>query len=517
MTSTRTDPPPEPTAGSPLGVGGRGSMGASGSQSLGTRAARGVVWTAGAAALQLGSLLVLYRLLPIASMGRFEYALILVMLVALLANLGLNVALVQRREVDEADFDSSFWLSLGVGVGLCAAVLAAAPPLGALLGGDAPSEFERALRVQALILPCAAISGIFRARLQRQLRFGAIAGAELASVLTFGVYVVPLVFVRPQWGVWIPLTGSVLRELGLLVAMWHAARWSPRFRFSLTAVRALLPFGLNFTGSRVLAYLNTNIASLYIFPLLGDAAQGYYRLAERLTTTPLMRLSTTISNVSLPTFSTIQDDNQRLVRGYMSGVQSLVLLLGPLLALLYVYAPEVLTLVGQPAARNVLRLLAVATLLRAMGTMVGSVYVARGRADWLLRWSVFCLVVLVPALVVSVPRGIDAVAAVIAGSSLLFLVVSQHLVDRLTGLSARQCLAGIARPMAVVAAVAVAGAAARPWLSGPPAAVLLQGAAVGTAAAAASVRLCAWSLLVGYYDQLRGRRATAGKPGPIPG
>lgn len=473
-------------------------------QSLGTRAARGVVWTGGAAALQLGAILVLYTVLPIADMGRFEYALILVMLLALLGNLGLSAALVQRRQVDDLHFSSAFWVNLATGLGLAIAVQLAAPWLSRWLGGGAPAEFQRALRVLAFILPCAATSGIFRARLQRALDFAAVARAELLSVVVFGVYVIPLVLLRPALGVMIPLTGSVLRELGLLVGLWWGSRWCPRLRPSLHAVRSLLPFALNFTGSRVIAYVNSNVASLYIFPLLGSTALAYYKLAERLTLGPLIRLSSTITHVSLPTFSTIQDDDARIGRGYLRSVQTLVLFLGPVLATLMVFAPEVLALLERQPALTVLQLLAAATLFKAMGTMVGSAFMAKGRADWLLRWTLFSLAVLIPALFFSVRHGIEAVAAVITATSLLFLVLSQALVNRLIGLSPAQYIRALVRPSAVVACVLVCCAAARPWLPGAPAAVLGQGVAVAGISSALALRLFGWPLVILSYQDLRG-------------
>jgi len=126
--------------------------------SLGTRAARGILWTGGAAALQLGSILVLYRFLPIASMGRFEYALILTMFLALVANLGLSAALVQRRDIQPVHFDSAFWLNLAMGVALWGGIQLTAHPLSGMLARESRTEFEQALRVLAFILPCAAVA-----------------------------------------------------------------------------------------------------------------------------------------------------------------------------------------------------------------------------------------------------------------------------------------------------------------------------------------------------------------------
>lgn len=474
--------------------------------SLATRALRGFLWNGSASVIQLGTMLALYHLLPLDKLGHFEWALAIVMLLALIGDLGLGSALVQLKSASDEHFDAAFWANLIWGLLITGLIFSAAPTLANLLGGQDPTTFAHVLRGFCLLIPFASVSGLFRARLQRNLDFSAIALSELVSVLTFGLAITSLFFLHPTLGVLIPVIGSVCREAGLLISLALSARWRPRGRFNLQALRELLAFALNFTGSRTVAYVNTKIAYIFIFGPLGPAAQAYYSLAERLTLQPLTRLATTIQRVSFPTFSSIQNDNTQLRSGYLRSVQGLILAMGPVIAGVFVFAPEIASLLNKTPMLPVLRLLAAATMLKIVGTMVGSMFMAKGKANWSFYWSIFSLCVLIPAMYFyGLPRGVAGVAEVVAASSLLFLLLSQHLANRLIDLPFTTYLAALVRPALVVACVFALLFFARPLLPGPPLAVLSAGSAVGVVATLAAFGLIANDLCRTYWKSVRGR------------
>jgi len=479
--------------------------------SLATRAVRGFIWTGSASLIQVFVILIVYKRLPIEVLGTFEWALTLVMLLALIGDLGLSSALVQLRDAGEDHFHTAFWTNLGWGLLIAGLVFATVPLTTSVLGGEQPAEFARIFAVLCLLIPFASISGVFRARLQRVLDFSAVALAEIVSVLAYGIFTLSLL---TRYGIMAVAVGSVVREFALLASLCRSTRWRPRFRFRLNALREIFSFALHFTGSRAVAYLNTYIAGFVIFPLLGSTAMGYYRLAARLTLQPLTRLASTIFRVSFPTFSTIQDDDDLLRCGYLSSVQSLILGMGPLLAGLFVFAPELLQLLDNTPALTVLRLLAAATLLKVVGTMVGSVFLAKGKANWSFYWSLFSLAVLIPSMYFAVPYGIKGIAAVIAATSLLFLLLSQGLANRLIGLTFAAYLAALVRPGLVVLIVFATLAAAGPRLPGPALVVLLQGTVLGLLVYVLALRFFAWDLCGAFWRSFRGRSETGASQAP---
>ena len=481
-------------------------------QSLATRAIRGVFWTGSASLVQLFIPLLLYGYLPIEEMGRFEGALTIVMLMALVGSLGLGEALVQFRTADETHFSSAFWTNLVFGTAITVLIIAIAPAVAHLLSRQNPDQFRQVLILLSLLIPSASVSGIFRARLQRDLRFRPMALAEILSVLAYAVVVLTLL---PFYGILSPVIGAIVREFALLVGLAAAAAWRPRFCFSLPALRQILSFGLNFTGSRGVNFLNSHLATFFIMPLLGETAHGYYKFAYRLTLLPLTRLSTTITRVSFPTFSTLQEDDDLLSRGYLKSVQSIALFAWPACTGLFVFAPEVLRLVQQLNAQEMmpalvpLRLLVLATQLKAVGIVVGSVFMARGRANWSFYWSLFSLAILIPALYLGTGYGVEGVAAVIALTALLFLVLSQHLANRLTGLGFAAYLGALVRPVAVTLSVLLVLAASRFFISGPAIVALATALFAGLLAYLLALRLFAWNLCREYWKNFRGVRLEA--------
>lgn len=489
-------------------------------QSLATRAIRGVFWTGSASLIQLFVPLILYGYLPPEEMGRFEGALIIVMLAALLGGLGLGEALVQYRPAGEIHFSSAFWATLLSGLAVTFLVIAAAPFLSPIFSRENPPEFRRVLTLLSFLIPLAAISGIFRARLQRELRFRSMALAEVVSAVIYALVVLALL---SRYGILSPVVGSIAREFTYFTSLWAFAAWRPRLCFRLSALRQVLPFGLNFTGSRGVNFLNSHLASFVIMPLLGETAHGYYKFAHRLTLLPQTRLATIFTRVTFPTFSTLQDEIVLLRRTYLKSAQGIALFLWPALVGLLVFTPEILhqfrAINGQELTEALvpLRLLALATLLKGIGMVAGSVFMAKGKADWSLYWSLFSFAVSVPALYFGTAHGVAGVSTAIAITTIVFLILTQHLVNRLTGLSFSAYLGALVRPALVALSVLAVLGAIRPLLPAQELASLVFAVLCGLLTAVLALRLFAWDLCLEFWHGFKGSRTgppTAPSDGP---
>jgi O-antigen/teichoic acid export membrane protein len=474
---------------------------------LATRAIRGLFSTGGASLFQVFIVVALYKYLPLDEMGLFEAALIPVLLFAQLGNFGLSWSIIQYKEATDLHFSSAFWANLLLGLVLTASLWAAAPLIGRIYTPESADSFPQIFRPLILLIPFASVSHLFRARLTRDLDFHPTARAEIVSVLCNAIVVITCMSL--SYGILSPVYGAIAREIALATALAYYARWRPQFSLSPTALRQILPFALNFTGSRSLTFLNVNIARLLIPPLLGDTAMGYYSFAHRLTLQVLTRLSTVITQVVFPTFSSIQQDDNRLRQGYLHAVGALALLFGPALAGLAVFAPEILYLAEQEPALTVLRLLALTVLFKGISVMTGSVYLAKGKSNYTLYWSVFNLAVSTPIMYwAASTASINGLAAAVAATTLVMLFLSQHLANRLIGLSFAAFFTTLARPAAVAAVVLATLWLLRPLLPGPPLAVLAAGFVLGLLALALALRFLAWELCLEYWRQIRGKGST---------
>ena len=101
-------------------------------------------------------------------------------------------------------------------------------------------------------------------------------------------------------------------------------------------------------------------------------------------------------------------------------------------------------------------------------------------------------------------RGLRPAARVIAAAALLFLLLSQCLVNRLIDLPFATYLAALGRPGLVVAVVFAVLLLARPLLPWSPLAVLGAGAVLASVATSAALFLFARDLCRTYWASLRG-------------
>ena len=467
-------------------------------------AIRGAVWTGGALVIQMAVTLVFFKLLPLSAMGQLDFALRVVMLTSLISSLGMNEALVQFPDAEESHFSTAFWMCLLLGCVLSALIVFAAPYIGRL--SEDPDGFRAVLMPMILFIPFASVSGVFRAKLAKDLRFRAVAMADLVSAILGAL--VGIVCLLLSYGIWSAVWNAVAREALLMIGLWWVSKWGPRFGFQWVSLRQLLRFGLNVTGANAVNYFANNLDKLIVFPVLGDRAQGLYSFAYRFTMMPLSRAAQVLTKVSFPTFSRVQHDAAALRRAYLRTVGVIALGAWPFLAGGFVFAPEFLLLVkGETMMEGLmpLRLLIFAGMFKAVGTIVGSIFLAKGKADWSFQWSLVSLFVFSFSLLFAVHYGLTGVAAVISLIAFLALLVTQFLVNRLIALPVLDFLKALVRPAVITGVLAGLMWVIKPMISFGPLLTLGLGSGIGFALYLIGVRCLAWPMVTRFWRDFRGQ------------
>ncbi len=275
-----------------------------GGTALRARALRGLrvasIGTAGKTLVDLGTQLVLLRLLAPEYFGVFAMAQALSGFVATLGDMAGQKFIVQRQQISERLVSTVFWFELSMGLlvaGLWAALCV--PVLGAL-GRPEQIPFAWGLCVwivaERLLLP--------RSLLERQMEFTAVnialfagvvagSGAMLAGALMGG-------------GAWVFVMGLVVRTLVAAALVWRAARFVPLWVFDRKTLRELLPFGAPLLVATALAFAATNVDYLVIGSLAGYSLLGLYYAAYRYPHY-MNQFNIVLSSVVFPSFSRATD------------------------------------------------------------------------------------------------------------------------------------------------------------------------------------------------------------------
>lgn len=473
-------------------------------QGLKERVSSGVLWaTIGRIAQQMVQFtltVVLARLLSPHEYGLMAMAMVFTGFAGMLAEAGFNAALVQRKELSEAHIHTVFWITLSSGVLLAGITIALSPWL---------AEFFKAPTLK-LIFPVIALNFIFggignvpSALLQRRMQFRAIAKIDVSALVISGI--VGVMMALGGAGVWSLVAQSLTSSLLIGAFRCWSVRWLPKLIFSWTALKDIWAFTGHLYGFNFINYWARNADNLLIGKFFGAPALGAYSRAYALMLLPITQVSSVVTQVIFPAFSSIQDDKPRVKRIYLRAIGIVTLVTFPIMFGLAVVAqPFVETLYGSKW-NEVSPLLQILALVGAMQVLINSsgwIFLSQGRTDVLLRWGICLALLVVTSFVVGVILGsVREMALCYAIANGLFLFPGMAVVARLIDMELTELLLAVMGPFFSSLVMAVTVAAVRLTLpsSLPTWQSLVALVLVGMASYATIlyfVRLSAWRDLV---------------------
>ena len=404
--------------------------------SIGRSAKQGIAWAISSnvanQAFQFGVGIILARLLVPEDFGVFATTGIFTGLAAVVSNIGLGSALVQRPEIDERHRRSMLALNLVSSTAIVLLLIAVSPLISHFFHNPLAGPV---LRLTALNFVLNATSSVSFSLLSRSLRFRSLAVTEAVAAIANGATAVVLAFAG--YGVWAIAWAGIVQSVVRSAMLLRQARWTPRLAWDRPALGDLLGLGAGLTLKRVINYAAANVDYFVIGRRLGAADLGYYTRAYGLITLPMTQLSRVIMSVLFPAFSRIQGDNPRLIAGYKRVVTATALVSFPFLAGLGLVAPSFIAVVygdkWLPAVLP-LEIMTAAGMMKAVTTFVGSIADAKGQVFSEVRRQLIYLTLLVFGTVIGSYSGTAGVATAVVVASFCMLLMMQSFLGQMTGM-----------------------------------------------------------------------------------
>ena len=391
------------------------------------------------ALLTLLVLVILARLLTPVDFGLLAIAWIFILLGARFGQSVVGPAIVQRDELTDRHIQVGFTLSMAVGIAIMAIIWLLAPLVGEFFNEPGAA---RVLQVLSVIFVINGIGVIPVHLLRRNLHFRQLMTADiLAYSLGYGLTAVVLAF--QGFGVWSLVWGEIMhRVIHTATATWYSPQ---RLRpgWGLREAADLLSTGAGFSLARMFEFIARQGGYFIIGRWLGAASLGYYSRADRLIVLPRNYVSQSLFEVLFPAMAQRQQGRDRIATIYLHGIETLALVALPVSVMVFVCAPEIVSVIlgGQWAPVVVLlQILAVAILfqmcdilnLAAIGAL-GAVY----RQAW--RQGLHAFLVVVGAWYAS-RWGLGGVAVAIVGAQVASYLLLTQLTMSLLEVRPRQFL-----------------------------------------------------------------------------
>jgi PST family polysaccharide transporter len=351
-------------------------------------------------------LAILYRVLGPEPYGLLAMVVPLLLLLRVVISGGLDVAAVQKAELNASQVSALFWLNQILGLLTSLLALLAAPALAWFFDEPRLVSLAAVLGGTSLVV---ALGTQHQALLQRNMRLGTLAVIRVAAQTLGGV--AGIAAALKGAGVWALVVQQYAEFFSLSVLAWLVEPWRPQFLLRRTGTRGMIRFGGHYTLSGLMFFLAANVDKVLIGYTLGEETLGLYSQAFNLMNKPVQAIITPLTGLMLPSLSRAAGNREQFATLLLGFFRTIALVMLPAAVGLAIVANEAMTVLGGPrwaAAGPLLAALAVSILVQGFVNVFGSVLASVGRADRLFYASTVIAVVMCTGLLLGLALGRSA-------------------------------------------------------------------------------------------------------------
>lgn len=280
-------------------------------QSIKSKVVKGAVWTlleklsTQAVGFIVG--MILARLLTPDAYGTVALTSIFFAVAHVLVDGGFGAALIQKKDADDLDFNSVFYLNLTLSIVAYIVLFFAAPWIANFYNTP---ELTAIVRVSAISFLFNAVNAIQGAELTKKMLFHLSFRISLIISFTSAICGVTLAFFG--FGVWALVWSSLVTGFVGVIARWFIIAWRPKLMFSFARLKPLFSYGWKMAVTGLIDKIFVNINSLLIgkFYLKSDVA--FVNKGRSLPALAMSEVDGTLGRVSFPALVLLQNDKVKL-------------------------------------------------------------------------------------------------------------------------------------------------------------------------------------------------------------
>lgn len=373
--------------------------------------------------------IILTRLLSPAEFGIVGFAVTTMSFLDAVRDLGMSLALIQRRDRVEDAADTVFWLSISTDVIIWLFACAITPLMASFFREP---QINTVLPVISFSFVLSGLGGTHDALLQREMKFS----RRIIPSLSEGVSkaIVSIILALSGAGVWALVFGQLTGRGVFSAVAWRVMPWRPRLRIYWDLARDMLSYGLKIAGDAIISALQANIDYVFIGRFLGEVSLGLYTVAFRVPEMIIINFCIVIAHVLFPAYSILQDNLEQLRNSVKATLRYISLVTIPAGAgLALVSNLFALTIFGEKYADAgpIMAALSIYGVFLSVGWNIGDVYKAIGRPDILWKTALVEFTLLAPVLYILAHENAFAVSVghvVVASLVTLFrLAIAMYL------------------------------------------------------------------------------------------
>ena len=382
----------------------------------------------GASGIQLVITIVLARILMPNEYGIIALVSIIITILDVFVTYGFGNSLVVNKNSDKIDFSTCFYFGLFLSAVLYAACFFLAPLLANWFSIDSStgdlkydvSLLTLVIRIMCLRLPIAAINSVQHAYVQKNMLFRKFFYSTLIGTVISGVAAIIMAF--NGFGVWALVEQYLGNILIDTICLFILVEWKPTCDFSFSRLKKIYSYGWKILVVGLIDVGYNQLRNIVIAKKYTTADLAYYSKGNEFPSTCNNFIEPTISSVTLPTLSKVNDDQDRMKSITRRCIKTSTFIIFPMMiGLACVAHPLIEVLLTDKWIDSVifLQIFCLAYLFRPIQFINNSVIRASGKSGLLLILDIIKKIIGVILLIVGIQFGITGIALSLAITNLI--------------------------------------------------------------------------------------------------
>lgn len=282
--------------------------------------------------------IILARLLSPDDYGLLAIITVFIAIANIFVSSGFGHALIQKKEINEIDLSSVFYLSLIISVILYLFLFLVSPYIALFYANPLLIPI---IKVQGLTVVFGAVRTIQNSIISREMDFKKSFKVRVYGTIVSGVIGILMAF--GGYGVWALVASNVLGTFIETLILWYSVSWRPKIIFSINTIRSLFRFSSNLLITSIIEVISNNIYSLVIGKIYSNQMLGYYNRGQNIPNLLMSNINGPITGVMFPALSQYQNDQVQVKKIVKRSILTSSFIVFPLMVGLAVVA-EPLTL-----------------------------------------------------------------------------------------------------------------------------------------------------------------------------
>ncbi len=284
--------------------------------------------------------LLLARLLEPHDFGVISIMLVFINLANCIVQSGLAGALIQKKDADDTDFSTVFFMNLILSIVLYVAVFLISPFVEKFYNMPGLSY---TLQVLGIVIFFYGLNNVQTTKAIKEMKFRKIFIASIVGAIGSAVF--GIVMALNGFGIWSLVAQTVSSQIISTVIMWKMIDWHPQILFSWNRFYPLFNYGWKLLVSGVLDIVYNNLYTVVIGKTYSAESLAYFDRGRLFPQVIITNFNSSIQSVLFPVMSSYQEDYEHVKDILRKTMMITTFVVSPLLALLSGLAEPVVKLV----------------------------------------------------------------------------------------------------------------------------------------------------------------------------